>query len=213
MKSLILTCLFAVAVGVFSASADDSSTNKTSAPKPSSKEVAVIKTSAGEMVIEFWPDVAPKTVANFIKLSKQGFYDGTCFHRIIKGFMIQGGDPDSKNKSASPDSFGGGSPGYTIPDEFNSKKHETGVISMANTGAQNSGGCQFFICLPPADDPHMQYLNGHYTAFGKVIKGEDVLLKLGDSPCTGPNSMGEFSIPKPRVDLISIKIVPADSIK
>ena len=160
------------------------------------------------MVIEFWTDAAPKTIENFKKLAKSGFYDGTCFHRIIKDFMIQGGDPDSKNTNAAPGSFGGGGPGYNIKAEFNDHPHVRGVISMARSNDPDSAGSQFFICLGP-----VAQLDHHYTTFGKVIKGDDVLGKLGDSPCTGPNSMGEFSIPKPRVDLISIKVVKASSIK
>jgi peptidyl-prolyl cis-trans isomerase B (cyclophilin B) len=213
MKTLLITCLFGLSLGLTAlpVRADERKKDDAKAA-PAAKDVAVIKTSAGDMFIELWPDVAPKTVENFKKLAKQGFYDGTAFHRIIKGFMIQGGDPNTKDPSAS-NTYGRGGPGYAIPDEFNDKRHERGVISMAHSGRPNSGGSQFFICLPPADDPHMQYLNHQYTAFGKLIKGDDVLEKLGNSPCTGPNAMGEYSTPKPRVDLVSIKIVPADSIK
>lgn len=205
MKTLIITGLFCLSLGLVSLRADDAKKDD-SKPAPA-KEVAVIKTSAGDMVIEFWPDAAPKTVANFEKLAKQGFYDGTCFHRIIKDFMIQGGDPNTKDP-AKQDSYGQGGPGYTIPDEFNDHPHQRGVISMAHTGAPNSGGSQFFICTG-----NPSFLDHKYTAFGKLIKGDDVLEKIANSPCTGPNAMGEFSIPKPRVDVVSIKIVPADSIK
>lgn len=205
MKLLVLACLAGLTLGLVTARAEE--TKKDAPKKADAKEVAVIKTSAGEMVLEFWPDVAPKTVENFKKLAEKGFYDKTCFHRIIKGFMIQGGDPNTKDPSAQ-DSYGQGGPGYTIDDEFNDRSHQRGVISMAHTSRPHSGGSQFFICLGDASQ-----LDHHYTAFGKVIKGDDVLGKLGDSPCTGPNAMGEYSIPKPRVELISVKIVPADSIK
>src|SRR5215471_6712897 len=102
------------------------------APKSESKsaatnEVAVIKTTEGTMVLEFWSDVAPKTVENFKALARKGFYDGTAFHRVIKGFMIQGGDPNTKDPAKS-DTYGGGGPGYTIKAEFNNRKHERGVI-------------------------------------------------------------------------------------
>ncbi|HEX3797997.1 MAG TPA: peptidylprolyl isomerase [Verrucomicrobiae bacterium] len=204
MKKILLTCLFGLLVGLVTVRAEDA---KKEDAKASAKEVAIFKTSAGEMVIELWPDVAPKTVENFIKLAKKGYYDGTAFHRIIKDFMIQGGDPNTKNLDA-PESYGQGGPGYTIPDEFNDRSHTRGVISMANTGRPNSAGSQFFICTGDASQ-----LNHHYTAFGKLIKGDDVLTKLANSPVTGPNSMGEMSIPKPRVVLESVKIVPADSIK
>ena len=194
-------------LGLMTAMADDA---KKEAPAGDKKEVAVLKTSAGEMVIEFWPDVAPKTVENFKTLARKGFYDGTAFHRIMKGFMIQGGDPNTKDLSKE-DEYGTGDPGYKIKAEFNERKHETGVISMARSNDPDSAGSQFFICDAPADNPGMKYLNGKYTAFGKLIKGEDVLEKIAGTP-TGPNARGEPSKPKTRVTLESVKIVPADSI-
>jgi peptidyl-prolyl cis-trans isomerase B (cyclophilin B) len=123
----------------------------------------------GEMVLEFWPDVAPGHVENFKKLAKQGFYDGTCFHRVIKGFMIQGGDPNTKDESKKG-SWGMGGPGYQIKAEFNSKPHLRGVLSMARSGHPDSAGSQFFICH---GEP--RFLDNQYTAFGKLIKGDDVL--------------------------------------
>jgi peptidyl-prolyl cis-trans isomerase B (cyclophilin B) len=174
-------------------------------------EVAVITTTEGQMVIEFWPDVAPKTVANFKKLASQGFYDGTCLHRIIKGFMIQGGDPLTKDAGAE-DRWGTGGPGYTIKAEFNNRPHESGVISMARSSDPDSAGSQFFICDAPASDSGMQYLNGKYTDFGKLIKGDGVLRKIADTP-VGPSNSGEQSKPLKRVGVISIKIVPGDAVK
>ncbi len=174
-------------------------------------KVAVINTTDGEMVVAFWPDVAPKTVANFEKLAGKGFYDGTCFHRIIKGFMIQGGDPLTKDATAE-DRWGTGGPGYTIPAEFNSRPHEIGVISMARGQDPDSAGSQFFICDAPADNPNMQYLDGKYTAFGKLIKGGDVLEKIANTP-VGPSEQGEMSKPSKRVGIVSIKIVPRDAVK
>jgi len=168
-------------------------------------EVAVIKTSAGEMVLEFWTDVAPKTVANFIKLAKQGFYDGTCFHRIIKGFMVQGGDPLTKDASKEA-AWGTGDPGYKIDAEFNERSHQRGVVSMARSSDPNSAGCQFFICHGDAS-----FLARQYTAFGKLIKGDDVLEKIATTPVAGRG--GENSKPTVRVNVDSIKIVPADSLK
>jgi peptidyl-prolyl cis-trans isomerase B (cyclophilin B) len=168
-------------------------------------EVAVIKTSEGEMVVEFWPAVAPKTVENFKKLAKSGFYDGTLFHRIIKGFMIQGGDPLTKDPKQEAH-WGEGDPGYKIKAEFNNKPHVRGVLSMARSASPDSAGSQFFICLAPAPS-----LDHKYTTFGQVIKGDDVLGRLGDSP-VGPRG-NEISRPLARVTLESIKIVPADSIK
>ncbi|HEY3898782.1 MAG TPA: peptidylprolyl isomerase [Chthoniobacter sp.] len=177
-----------------------------SSARAADKEVAVLKTSEGEMVVAFWPDVAPKTVANFIKLAKSGFYDGTLFHRIVKGFMIQGGDPQSKDPNKE-DMWGTGGSGEHLKAEFNERHHETGVISMARARNPDSASSQFFICLAPAPQ-----LDGQYTAFGKLIKGEDVLAKIGDTPVTESRS-GEMSKPTKRVVLESVKIVPADSIK
>ena len=172
----------------------------------STNEVAVITTTAGEMVVEFWPEVAPKTVENFKKLAKQGFYDGTAFHRIIKGFMIQGGDPNTKDP-AKEDQYGTGGPGYQINAEFNYRKHVRGVLSMARSQNPNSAGSQFFIMLGPAP-----FLDKQYTGFGKLIKGDDVLAKIGDTPVTASRG-GEQSKPTRRIEVQSIKIVPADSVK
>jgi peptidyl-prolyl cis-trans isomerase B (cyclophilin B) len=171
-----------------------------------SNEVAVIKTSEGEMVVQFWTDAAPKTIENFKKLAREGFYDGTIFHRIVKGFMIQGGDPNSKDP-AKENSYGEGGPTYKIKAEFNDHSHERGVLSMARSSDPDSAGSQFFICLAP-----VRRLDHQYTTFGKLIKGADVLEKIGDTPVTRNNS-GETSKPTKRVVIESIKIVPADSIK
>jgi len=170
------------------------------------KEVAVLKTSAGEMVAEFWPEVAPKTVENFKKLAREGFYDGTAFHRIIKGFMIQGGDPNTKDPSKES-SYGIGGPGYSVPAEFNDRPHVRGVLSMARSADPNSAGSQFFICLGTKSS-----LDHQYTTFGTLIKGLDVLDKIGDTPVVR-SPMGEMSKPSTRVTLESVKIVPADSVK
>ena len=171
-----------------------------------SNEVAVIKTTAGELVLEFWPDVAPKTVENFKTLAGKGFYDGTAFHRIVKGFMIQGGDPLTKDPEAE-DTWGTGGPGHKVKAEFNDKPHVRGVLSMARSQHPDSAGSQFFICLADA-----RFLDRQYTAFGQVIKGDDVLGKIGDSPTTMSNG-GERSKPLSRVGLESVTIVPADSAK
>ena len=110
------------------------------------KQVAVITTDHGEMLIEMWPDVAPKTVENFKKLAGEEFYNGQAFHRIIDGFMIQGGDPLTK-KPEEKANWGTGGPGYTVDAEFNDRKHVRGVISMARSRDPNSAGSQFFVCL------------------------------------------------------------------
>jgi peptidyl-prolyl cis-trans isomerase B (cyclophilin B) len=167
----------------------------------SQNEVAVIKTSEGEMVAEFWPDVAPKTVENFKKLARSGFYDGTAFHRVIKGFMIQGGDPLTKDESKQS-RWGTGDPGYKIDAEFNKKSHERGVLSMARSQDPNSAGSQFFICHGSP-----KFLDGQYTAFGQLIKGDEVLEKIATTQ-TLPGDR-----PQSRMNVESIKIVPADSVK
>ncbi len=162
------------------------------------EEVAVISTARGEMVVEFWSDVAPKTVKNFKKLANDAFYDGTCFHRIVKGFMIQGGDPLTKDPSEEG-RWGTGDPGYKIDAEFSDRPHVKGVLSMARSSDPNSAGCQFFICLKTAS-----FLDGEYTCFGELIKGEDVLETLGEVDCGGS---GESSRPEERQDVLSISIV------
>jgi peptidyl-prolyl cis-trans isomerase B (cyclophilin B) len=173
--------------------------------QPMTNEVAVIKTSEGEMVVQFWSDAAPETIANFKKLARAGFYDGTTFHRIVKDFMIQGGDPNTKDP-AKESSYGEGTAGYRIKAEFNDHPHDRGVTSMAREDAPDTASCQFFICLAP-----VHRLDHKYTTFGKVIKGESVLDKIGDMPVTVAH--GERSKPLQRVTIESIKIVPADTVK
>jgi len=199
MKSILINLLAAI-LAVASVNAEEQK------PMNSAKEVAVIKTSEGEMVAEFWPEVAPNTVENFKKLARSGFYDGTAFHRIVKGFMIQGGDPLTKDP-AKESRYGTGDPGYKIKAEFNDRSHERGVLSMARSSDPDSAGSQFFICLA-----NVSRLDHQYTTFGKIIKGDDVLGKIGDTEVTVSDS-GERSKPTKRVTVESIKIVPADSVK
>ena len=172
---------------------------------PDSNEVAVLKTSAGEMVIEFWSDVAPRTVENFKKLARQGFFDGTAFHRIVKGFMIQGGDPLTKDPGMES-RWGTGDPGYKIKAEFNERLHQRGVISMARSANPDSAGCQFFICLGDAS-----FLDRQYTAFGKLVKGDEVLGKLGDA-ATRVAGGGEKSRPVERQHVESVRIVARNTV-
>ncbi len=199
-----LPILMLLLVGAAAFAADEKKEEKS--PMNSSNEVAVIKTSEGDMVVQFWTDAAQNTVENFKKLARQGFYDGTIFHRIVKEFMIQGGDPNSKDP-AKENSYGQGGPGYNIKAEFNDHSHDRGVVSMARGPDPDSAGSQFFICLAP-----VPRLDHQYTTFGKLIKGQDVLEKIGDISVTR-NSMGEPSKPTKRVVIESIKIVPADSVK
>jgi peptidyl-prolyl cis-trans isomerase B (cyclophilin B) len=121
----------------------------------------------GEIRFEFLREKAPKTVDNFIKLAREGFYDGTTFHRVIPGFMVQGGDPLSKNDNPRDDGMGG--PGYTIGDEFSDEPHVRGIISMANKGYPDSAGSQFFIVVKDSS-----WLDGKYSAFGRVTSGLEV---------------------------------------
>lgn len=200
---LLFCCLVASTLVATAGAAEE---KKETSPMSTSNEVAVIKTSEGDMVVQFWTDAAPNTIENFKKLARQGFYDGTTFHRIVKGFMIQGGDPNSKDP-AKESAYGQGGPGYKLKAEFNDHSHDRGVLSMARGPDPDSAGSQFFICLAP-----VRRLDGQYTTFGKLIKGDDVLEKIGDTPVMN-NGMGEMSRPMKRVVIKSVKIVPPDSVK
>lgn len=151
---------------------------------------AVIETKFGNIELGFFPDVAPNHVNNFIELAKKGFYDGTTFHRVIPGFMIQGGDPKSKdhNKAA----HGTGGPGYTVKAEFSQKPHKRGTLSMARAANPDSAGSQFFICV--ADAP---FLDRQYTVFGEVVSGMDVADKIVNQPrdrMDNPNERVEMKV-------------------
>ncbi|MEY2439185.1 MAG: peptidyl-prolyl cis-trans isomerase [Verrucomicrobiota bacterium] len=200
MMKLSILAILLLSCAVFAA--EEKKETKTSAPN----EVALIKTTEGDMIIQFWTDAAPNTIENFKKLARSGFYNGTIFHRIIKGFMIQGGDPYSKDP-AKEKQYGDGGPGYTIKGEFNNHDHVRGVISMARDPNPDSAGSQFFICLGS-----IPRLDRKYTTFGKLIKGDDVLGRIGETP-VAKNAKGEMSKPIKRVVVESIKLVPAASIK
>ncbi len=134
-------------------------------------EVAVIETDFGRIVLEFFPKVAPGHCSNFKRLANAGFYDGVKFHRVLAGFVIQGGD--ILTRDANPQNDGTGNPGYSIRAEFNNIPHDRGILSMARSGHPDSGGSQFFICVAPAHQ-----LNGQYTVFGRVIEGMEVADKI-----------------------------------
>jgi peptidyl-prolyl cis-trans isomerase B (cyclophilin B) len=161
-------------------------------------EHAVIKTGYGEITVAFWPEVAPKTVENFKKLARDGFYNGTAFHRVIKGFMIQGGCPNTKPGATGQPGTGG--PGWKLRAEFNPKPHLRGVLSMARSSHPDSAGSQFFICHADA-----RFLDRQYTAFGEVLKGLDVLDRIASVPCGG----SERSTPAERIAVESVSIVAA----
>ncbi len=155
---------------------------------------AVIETSEGNMTFEFFPDKAPKHVENFLKLAEDGFYDGTIFHRVIPGFMIQGGCPDGT---------GMGGPGHRVDAEFNDTPHVRGILSMARSQDPNSAGSQFFVCHGDA-----AFLNGQYTAFGRMTEGDETLEKIATAP-TQPG--GEGSKPVDPVKVLKVTVERGDS--
>ena len=136
---------------------------------------AVIETKFGNIELSFFTEVAPGHVNNFIELAKKGFYDGTTFHRVIPGFMIQGGDPNSKDTDKS--SHGMGGPGYTIKAEFNEKPHKRGALSMARSAQPDSAGSQFFICVADAN-----FLDRQYSVFGEVVSGLEAVDAIVNQP-------------------------------
>jgi peptidyl-prolyl cis-trans isomerase B (cyclophilin B) len=138
---------------------------------------AIIETRFGEIELELFPDKAPGHVKNFLDLARKASYDGTTFHRVITGFMIQGGDPNTKDLNAPRERHGTGGPGYTIKAEFNDTPHKRGILSMARAQSPDSAGCQFFICV--ADSA---FLDRQYTAFGRVVRGLEVADKIVNAP-------------------------------
>jgi len=136
---------------------------------------AIIETNHGKIEFALLPDIAPETTRNFSKLAKSGFYDGTLFHRVIPGFMIQGGDPNTKEPDKNK--WGTGGPGYTIKAEFNSKSHRRGIVSMARSMDPDSAGSQFFVVTTDST-----FLDGQYTVFGEVTSGMDAADKIVNLP-------------------------------
>jgi peptidyl-prolyl cis-trans isomerase B (cyclophilin B) len=136
---------------------------------------ATIETKFGEITLKFFPEAAPNHVNSFIELAKDGFFDGTTFHRVVPGFVIQGGDPNTKSDDRSRHGMGG--PGFTLKAEFSNLPHKRGTLSMARAGHPDSAGSQFFICV--ADAP---FLDGEYTVFGEVVEGMDVVDKIVSQP-------------------------------
>ena len=143
--------------------------------KKMSETKAVIETKFGNIELKFFPEAAPGHVSNFLELAKKGFYDGTTFHRVIPGFMIQGGDPNTKSPDRSQHGMGG--PGYTIKAEFSEKPHKKGILSMARAQDPNSAGSQFFICVANAS-----FLDGKYSVFGEVTSGIEVVDQIVSQP-------------------------------
>jgi peptidyl-prolyl cis-trans isomerase B (cyclophilin B) len=149
--------------------ADKAPTSKAETPKGPR---AIVKTKFGDIEIKFYPDVAPKHVENFIKLAKSGFYNGTIFHRVIPGFMIQGGDPNTKD-SFKKDIYGQGGPGHTVKAEFSDIPHKRGIVSMARAAEPDTAGSQFFIVVEDS-----RFLDRKYSVFGEVTKGIGVADKI-----------------------------------
>lgn len=172
--------------------ADDSTASKAEAPKG---QRAIIKTKFGDIEMKLFPDVAPKHVENFIKLAKSGFYNGTIFHRVIPGFMIQGGDPNTKD-SLKKDTYGQGGPGYSVKAEFSDIPHKRGIVSMAREPqGPDTAGSQFFIVVEDS-----RFLDNKYSVFGEVIKGIGVADKIVNLP------RDERDNPKERVE-VTVTIV------
>lgn len=136
---------------------------------------AVIETKFGKITLRFFPEAAPNHVQNFLKLAREGFYNATTFHRVIPGFMIQGGDPNSKNPDRALHGTGG--PGYSLKAEFNDRPHKRGTLSMARSADPNSASSQFFLCVAPAPS-----LDRKYTVFGEVVEGMEVADKIVAAP-------------------------------
>jgi cyclophilin family peptidyl-prolyl cis-trans isomerase len=168
-----LGCLLALVPLAGCATAQD----KGAAAPAGTRQAVIALQKGGEIRIEFFPEDAPRTVENFVKLANQKFYDNQFFHRVEPGFVVQVGDPQSKDLPPGDMRLGTGGPGYTIPAEFNKQKHDRGVVAMARSRDPNSAGSQFYITLAPAHS-----LDGQYTVFGRVVSGMEVVdgIKVGD---------------------------------
>ncbi len=180
VRSLVATAVGVILLGVWGSQAlSQEKKAPPAAPGQSSgkKEPrAIIKTKLGEMEIKFFSQLAPQHVENFIKLAKGGVYNGTIFHRVIPGFMIQGGDPNTKDP-AKKETYGQGGPGYTVKAEFNDTPHKRGIVSMARAADPDSAGSQFFVVVEDS-----RFLDGKYTVFGEVVKGIGVADKIVSEP-------------------------------
>ncbi len=209
MKRMVIIFLVTL-MGLFVFAQQKAPQTKGATPKQTESKVTdykdtlvVFETDYGKIVFEFFPDKAPNHVKNFIELSKSGFYNGTKFHRVVPGFMIQGGDPNTKG--GSPSTWGqGGNYGpdgkeITLKAEFNDTHHSRGILSMARAMDPNSASSQFFICVADAG-----FLDGKYTAFGKVIEGMDVVDKIVSAPA-GPKSETDPEGSKPKTPVTITK--------
>jgi peptidyl-prolyl cis-trans isomerase B (cyclophilin B) len=176
MRSVIIIVIMLMLLAGVSVLADERHKTFTKEDiKKMAETRAVIETKFGNIELRFFPEVAPNHVKNFIELAKKGFYDGTTFHRVIPGFMIQGGDPNSRDPDRTK--HGMGSPGYTLKAEFNEKPHKRGTLSMARAANPDSAGSQFFICVADSF-----FLDRQYTVFGEVVSGMEVADKIVNQP-------------------------------
>ncbi|MAE45709.1 MAG: peptidylprolyl isomerase [Planctomycetes bacterium] len=161
-----------------------------------------LETCHGDMLIEFFPELAPKHVENFISLTQSGFYDGTKFHRVIPGFMIQGGDPNTKSPEGPANRWGTGGPGHSVDAEFNDKPHVKGILSMARSQDPNSAGSQFFVVHGEAS-----FLDNNYTVFGQVVDGLEALDAIVAGEC---KPGGEGSSPVEPVEITKAQVIGAE---
>jgi peptidyl-prolyl cis-trans isomerase B (cyclophilin B) len=176
MRSVIIIVIILMLLSGVSVLADERHKTFTKEDiKKMAETKAVIETKFGNIELRFFPEVAPNHVNNFIELAKKGFYDGTTFHRVIPGFMIQGGDPNSRDPDRTKHGMGG--PGYTLKAEFNEKPHKRGTLSMARAANPDSAGSQFFICVADSF-----FLDRQYTVFGEVVSGMEVADKIVNQP-------------------------------
>ncbi len=190
--------LLAAVLSVFCSPSQDASSDEMSAgmsPAEQNERAVIEVRDLGEIRLKFFPDKAPLHVENFKKLAREGFYDGVTFHRIVPGFMIQGGDPNTKD--SDPNNDGKGGPGYTIKAEFNDIPHKRGILSMARKADQDSAGSQFFIVVKDAP-----FLDGKYTVFGEVTSGMEVADRIAAQPRARAD--------RPETDIVmtSVRIVP-----
>lgn len=191
LGQIMLAMLFTGALLSCSTSGPVAAAEKAVAPQPETPKEprAIIKTKFGDIEVKFFPDVAPKHVENFVKLAKEGFYNGTIFHRVIPGFMIQGGDPNTKD-SLKKDLYGQGGPGYTVKAEFSDIPHKRGIVSMARAAEPDTAGSQFFIVVEDS-----RFLDRKYSVFGEVTRGIGVADKIANVP------RDERDNPKERIDM------------
>ncbi len=190
--------LLAAVLSVFCSPSQDASSDEMSAgmsPAEQNERAVIEVRDLGEIRLKFFPDKAPLHVENFKKLAREGFYDGVTFHRIVPGFMIQGGDPNTKD--SDPNNDGKGGPGYTIKAEFNDIPHKRGILSMARKADPDSAGSQFFLVVKDAP-----FLDGKYTVFGEITSGIEVADKIAAQP------RGRADRPKTDIVINSVRIVP-----